>query len=126
MHVRGDSMANPGTAGSLPVTLHLRIRARAGERQKLLEFLREAIPFYEAPGGIQVRMLQRMDDPDSFIEVVEYGGVADYERDNRRVDSDPEMKEILDRWRALLEGKAEVVAYRDVTAEVRARSDHGD
>jgi len=119
-------MANRGTAGGLPVALHLRIRARAGERQKLLEFLREAIPFYEAPGGIQIRVLQGMDDPDSFIEVVEYAGVADYERDSLRVDSDPEMKKVLDRWRALLEGKAEVTAYRDVTGEVRGRSDHGD
>lgn len=45
-------MPTPGRIG-----LHLRIRVAPGRCDELLAFLREAIPFYERPGGIEVRML---------------------------------------------------------------------
>jgi len=105
--------------GGYPVVLRLAIRVRPGERENLLEFFRQAFPFYEAPGGIQMRLLQQLDDPDSFIEEVRYQGGAEYERDNVRVESDPEMKQYLDRWRSLLAGRPEVTAYREVTADIR-------
>jgi hypothetical protein len=44
--------------GSRPeVTVHLRIRVARGREDDLRRFLREAIPFYESPGGIRVRLL---------------------------------------------------------------------
>jgi len=39
------------------IELHLRGRAAAGRRGELIAFLAEAIPFYEAPDGIRVRLL---------------------------------------------------------------------
>lgn len=92
--------------------LHLRIRVLPGRREEFLAFLREAIPFYEAPGGIRIRVLQRHDDPDELIEVVEYTSKEAYERDQARVDSDPAMIERLSRWRALLAGPVTVETYR--------------
>ena len=112
-------MSAPGIQPGYPVVLRLAIRARPGARRELLDFLREATPFYEAPGGIRMRLLQRVDDPDSFIEEVEYRSTAEYEADNIRVESDDEMKRYLERWRALLEDKAEVTIYQDLTSEIR-------
>ena len=65
-------------------------------------FLREATPFYESPGGIEVRLLQDVNDPDRFIELVLYDDEATYMRDQHRVEHDPTMRQFLARWRDLL------------------------
>lgn len=95
--------------------LHLRIRARPGARDALLSFLREAIPFYERPGGIRVSLFEDASDPDRFVEVVEYADAAGFEADQARVREDPEMGARLERWRELLQGSPEVEVYRDVS-----------
>jgi len=94
------------------VEIHLRIRTE--RRADLFAFLAEAIPFYERPGGIRVRLIERDDDPNRFIEVVEYATVADYEQDQQRVEHDPEMKAYLERWRALLAEPPQVEIHRSV------------
>jgi hypothetical protein len=90
----------------------LRCRVAAGRRDELVAFLSEAIPFYEAPGGIRVRLLWDVTDEDRFIEVVEYADMATHDRDHHRVEHDLRMGEYLRRWRALLDGDPEVVTYR--------------
>lgn len=93
------------------IDLHLRIRVATARRAAFDAFLREAIPFYEAPGGIRIRLLEDRADPTRLIEVVEYDSRESYERDQRRVESDPEMKRFLERWRALLEEPPIVEVY---------------
>ncbi|MBK8914704.1 MAG: antibiotic biosynthesis monooxygenase [Phycisphaerales bacterium] len=94
------------------VILDLRIRIAAGQRPALLEFLRDAIPFYEAPGGIRVTLFEDSEDPTRLIERVEYTTRADYERDQQRVATDPEMRGWLERWRTLLAEPPVVETYR--------------
>jgi len=94
------------------IELHLRGRAAPGRRADLVEFLREAVPFYERPGGIHVRLLWDLTDPDRYIEVVEYVDRETYDRDQVRVAENPEMREYLRRWRALLAEPPQVEAYR--------------
>ena len=94
------------------VEIHLRIRVTAARRDAFLAFLREAIPFYESPGGIRVSLLRDTNDPERYIEHIGYRTEADYERDQQRVESDPEMKAYLARWRALLDEPPVVEIYR--------------
>ena len=84
----------------------------AGRRDELLAFLTEAIPFYEQPGGIRVRVLWDMSDGDRFNEVIEYADQATHDRDQVRVEQDPVMGEYLHRWRALLEAAPQIDSYR--------------
>jgi len=93
------------------IELHLRARLAPGRRDDYLAFLREGIPFYESPGGIRVRVLFDRDDPDRFVEVIEYATAADHDRDHQRVEHDPEMRSFLERWRALLDGPVTVERY---------------
>lgn len=95
------------------VDLHLRIRVLRENRAAFDAFLREAIPFYEQPGGIRVRLVEREGDETSLIEIVEYATTEAYERDRVRVEHDDAMKAYLTRWRALLDGLPEVVVYRE-------------
>jgi quinol monooxygenase YgiN len=104
------------------IELHLRIRLRPGEREAFLAFLHEAVPFYESPGEIRVRLLESSDDPDRFIELVEYATEEAFQQDRHRVEHDPVMKALLARWRALLAEPPAVEVYRVTPpATIRAR-----
>ena len=94
------------------IELHLRGTAQAGRRDDLAAFLAEAIPFYERPGGIRVRVLWDVADPDRFLEIIEYAGQGAHDRDQLRVQTDPEMLAYLHRWRGLLAGPPQVETYR--------------
>lgn len=94
------------------IDLHLRIRVLPGRRDDFLAFLREATPYYEAPGGITIRLLEDLADDHHFIELVLYDNEEAYRRDQDRVAHDPEMKRYLEQWRALLAGPPVVEVYR--------------
>ncbi|MBX3094587.1 MAG: hypothetical protein KF680_08650 [Cryobacterium sp.] len=94
------------------IELHLRGRVAAGRRRELDAFLIEAIPFYEQPGGIRVRLLWDVADPDRFIETIEYADQDAHDRDQVRVATDETMRGFLERWRSLLEGPPTVETYR--------------
>ncbi|MFO0832724.1 MAG: antibiotic biosynthesis monooxygenase [Phycisphaerales bacterium] len=94
------------------IDLHLRVRVKPGRRDAFLAFLGEATPFYESPGGIEVRLLEDMRDDHRFIELVLYADEAAYLRDQQRVEHDPTMRALLTRWRDLLVEPPIVEVYR--------------
>ncbi len=102
------------------VELHLRLRVRPGGRGAFIAFLRGAVPFYESPGGITVRLLEDRGDPERFIEVVEYATERAYLDDQRRVEEDAEMKAYLAAWRELLAEPPGVEVYRAVPRDMIA------
>ena len=97
--------------GAAGVELHLRIRIKPRMRQEFLAFLRGATPFYEAPGGIAIRLLEDRSDDHRFIELVLYENEEAFLRDQQRVEHDPAMKAYLETWRALLAEKPVVEVY---------------
>jgi hypothetical protein len=93
------------------IELHLRGRVQPGRGADLVAFLREAIPYYEKPGGIRVRLMWDAGDPDRFVEVVEYADRDTHDGDQVRVAEDPRMRELLLRWRELLAEPPHVETY---------------
>jgi quinol monooxygenase YgiN len=106
------------------IELHLRGRVAPGRRDDLIAFLREAIPFYEQPGGIRVRLMWDVVNHDRFIEVVEYDDQHSHDLDQARVGGDPQMQDYLRRWRDLLAEPPQVETYRHDPG-LPARSDNG-
>ena len=96
------------------VFVHLRIRVAEDRQAEFRAFLVEAIPFYESPGGIRVRLLSEETDRERFIELVEYIDERAYLQDEERVESDPTMAEFLARWRSLLLEPPIVEIYHQV------------
>lgn len=94
------------------IELHLRARVQPARRAELETFLRDAIPFYEDSGGISVRVLWDLSDPDRFIEVISYADQQVHDRDQERVARDPQMLARLEQWRSLLAGPPVVETYR--------------
>lgn len=74
--------------------------------------MQDAIPFYEKPGGIRVRLLWDVREPDRFIEVISYADQQAHDRDQERVAHDPQMRARLDQWRSLLAEPPVVETYR--------------
>lgn len=107
-------MANEAAAWRPAVSVHLRIRVGSERSDELRSFLRGAIPFYESPGGIRVRLLVDSEAPDRFIEIVDYASEHAYLEDEERVRSDATMSRYLAQWRTLLAEPPIVEVYRDV------------
>ena len=53
-------------------TLHLRFTMPSADPAQLLSLVNASKPFYEMLGGTEVRLLQNVDDPGKFIQVIEY------------------------------------------------------
>jgi hypothetical protein len=66
---------------------------------------------YEEPEGIAVRLQWSLDDPDAFVEIMEYRDLAVYDSDQERVEHDPRMRALIERWHALLADGPRVTAY---------------
>lgn len=102
--------------------LHLRCATRTGASEELSEFLKEAVPFYESLPGVSVQLLRNVNEPHRYIEVIVYETIASYERDRARVENDPRMQALLQRWRSLLAPNIAVETYDDVTEAIRTKS----
>jgi len=89
-------------------------RIPAARRAELLAFLRDAVPFYERPGGIRVGLYESADEPGLYLELVAYADEAAYAADQTRVERDAEMVATLDRFRAVVGGPTEVRRMRSV------------
>ena len=83
-------------------------RVPPSRRAELLAFLRDALPFYERPGGIRVGLYESADEPGLFMELVAYAGEGQYAADQDRVEHDPAMLAVLERFRAVVGGPVEV------------------
>ena len=85
-----------------------------------------ARPFYEFFGGKNVRLLQNVDDPSRFTQVIEYETDADIELNRQQLASDPRWQASLKMWRSVVSGAIDIDIYSDVTkaglAPARARA----
>lgn len=110
-------MDDPASTGRPVLFLSFRV---AGERHgNLVHFLREAVAIYEEIPGVRVRLLQSRQDADRWLEVVEYPDTAAYEEDQVRVEEDPRMRRLIERWRGLLDGPAEVETWDERTHQIK-------
>ena len=87
-----------------------------------LEFLGEAVPLYERPGGIRVGVYESLDEPGLFLELVSYASLGAYEADQLRVDHDPEMVATLTRFKAVVAGPIEVRRMQPIALPGRRSS----
>src|ERR1700754_498501 len=95
-------------------TLHLRFTLTSADPSQLLAVVNASKPFYEMLGGTEIRLLQNVDDPGKFIQVIEYETPESMETNRQRIASDPRLQTYLQAWRAMLPGGVEIDVYKDV------------
>src|SRR3974390_3122141 len=89
-------------------TLQFKFRLSAADPVQLASLVKAAAPFYEFFGGTRMRLLQNVDDPAQFIQVIEYETPEALEINRQRIASDPRLQGYLQAWRAFLPGVVEV------------------
>ena len=110
-------MAKSSKAATVRRTLHLRFTAPSADPKQLVALVQAARPFYEFFGGKNVRLLQNVDDPARFVQIVEYDTDANLEMNRQQIASDPRMQASLQMWRSVVAGAVEFEVYKDVTEE---------
>ncbi len=104
--------------------------ARRGE---LLDFFARAFPIYERPGGIRMSLHEDVDRPGRYVEIAAYADREAFDRDQVRVEQDPEMRATLEEFRSFAAGAITVhraipvqVAHRPSTDEAENAAPIGD
>ncbi len=97
-------------------TLHLKFTLTSADPSQLLAMVNASKPFYEMLGATDVRLIQNVDDPGKFIQVIVYETPEDLETNRTRIAGDPRMQGYLTMWRTMLPGGVEIDVYRDVEA----------
>jgi hypothetical protein len=95
-------------------TLHLRFTMPSADPAHLSALIKSAKPFYEFFGTTRVRLLQNVDDPGRFIQVIDYETDEAMELNRQRIASDPRLQSFIQAWRAMLPGAVEVDVFQEV------------
>jgi hypothetical protein len=94
--------------------VQLRFTMPSADPTHILSFVNASKPFYEMLGGTEVRLLQNVDDPGKFMQVIEYEAPESMEINRQRIAGDARMQGYLTMWRTMLPGGVEVDVYKDV------------
>ncbi len=95
-------------------TLHLRFTMPTADNVQFVAMIKAAAPFYQMFGQATVRLLQNVDDPLKFIQVIEYEAHGDWELNRQRIASDVRMQSFLQTWRTMFPGALDVDVFQDV------------
>ena len=95
-------------------TLHLKFTLPTADPAQLQAFIKATAPYYEMFGGRQVRLLQNVDNPGQFIQVLDYDVHQSVENSRQQIASDPRLQAFLQSWRQMFPGSVEVYVFRDI------------
>ena len=94
--------------------LHLRFTIPGAEPAQILAMVKAAMPFYEFFGSRQVTLLQNVDDPSKFIQVIDYEADETVEVNRQRIAADARMQGYLQAWRAVMPGAVEIDVFKEM------------
>jgi hypothetical protein len=95
-------------------TLQLRFTLPTADSGQLVAMIKAAAPFYQMFGKAEVRLLQNVDDPAKFIQIIEYEADEGWELNRQRIAGDLRMQAYLQTWRAMFPGAMEIDVYQEV------------
>src|ERR1700689_2251472 len=95
-------------------TLQMRFTLPSGDSSHLVAMIKAAAPFYQMFGNAQVRLLQNVDDPAKFIQIIEYEADQEWELNRQRIAGDMRMQTYLQAWRAMLPGAPDIDVFQEV------------
>src|SRR5262245_3121912 len=96
--------------GKVKRLLIIKVRV-LGDANQARVLVTSTAPFYHALGVAGVRFLQNVDEPAQFLIEVEYETDATLELNRQKVASDPMLRNLIQGWRQLLAGNAEIDVY---------------
>jgi hypothetical protein len=97
-------------------TLHFRFTVPLADPSQIAAHMKALAPWYQLFGGMRVQLLQNVDDPTRFVQVMDYEAPEAMELSRQQFASDPNMQAYVQAWRAIMPGTMDVEIYSDVTA----------
>jgi len=85
-----------------------------GASEQMIAMIKSAAPLYQMFGEAQVRLLQNVDDPNRFLQEIEYDAPASLELNRQQIASDPRVQAYLMAWKAMFPGAIEIDVYQAV------------
>jgi len=95
-------------------TLHLKFTLPTADPTQVIAFIKATAPYYGLFGGHQVRLLQNVDCPSQFIQILDYDVYESLETSRQQLASDPRLQAFLQSWRQMFPGTVEVDVFHDV------------
>src|SRR5580693_2339639 len=84
------------------------------EPTQFVAFIKATAPYYELFGGKQVRLLQNVDQPTQFIQIIDYEINQSFETSRQQIAADPRLQAFLQAWRSMFPGTVEMTVFRNV------------
>jgi hypothetical protein len=94
-------------------TVHFKFTLPAASEQ-MIAMIKSAAPVYQMFGDAKVTLLQNVDDPNRFLQVVEYTAPAALETSRQQIASDPRVQAYMQAWRSMFPGGIEIDVFQDV------------
>jgi hypothetical protein len=95
-------------------TLQFKFTLPTADPTQFLGFIKATEPYYELFGGKQVRLLQNVDNPAQFVQIIDYEIHQSFETSRQQIASDPRLQAFLQGWRQMFPGTVEVDVFREV------------
>src|SRR5580692_10769230 len=92
--------------------LQLKFTLPTADPAQFVSFIKATEPYYELFGGKQVRLLQNVDQPAQFIQIIDYEVHESLETNRQQLAGDPRLQAFLQGWRALF--PVEVDVFREI------------
>jgi hypothetical protein len=94
-------------------TLHFKFTL-PGASEQMLAMIKSAAPLYQMFGDAKVSLLQNVDDPNRFLQEIEYDAPESMELNRQQIASDPHVQAYLQAWRSMFPGAIEIDVYKKV------------
>ena len=94
--------------------LQLKFTLPGTEPTRFVAFIKATAPYYELFGGKQIRLLQNVDQPAQFIQIIDYEVHETLESSRHEIARDPRLQGFLQAWGAIFPGTIEVDVFREI------------
>jgi len=94
--------------------LQLKFTLPTADPSQFIGLIKATEPYYELFGGRQVRLLQNVDNPAQFVQIIDYEVHQSFETSRRQIAGDPRLQAFLQAWRQMFPGTGEVDIFREV------------
>ena len=94
--------------------LQLKFTLPAAEPSALIAVINATRPYYELFGGKEMRLLQNVDQPAQFIQIIDYDIDESFETSRQQFAGDPRLRAFLQAWRTMFPGTVEVDIFREI------------
>jgi hypothetical protein len=96
--------------------LQLRFTLPTADPTQFVALIKATAPYYELFGGRQIRLLQNVDNPSQFVQIIDYEIHPSFETSRQQIASDPRLQTFLQAWRQMFPGTVEVDVFQEVQA----------